>query len=239
MWSDGVRSTVAAVGCLCRRLPLFFRASPQTPLRVLGIIALDTLSVLRDGRRLSAATVHDLALFLDFEGCINARWDQKAHTPGECDAVRCRLEAAGHHERVATYLEQLGALEHGRPAVGGDRHRFHEVRTYREEVARLALTTAADIALRTDACDVDVDTLFRTLMQCQIIDDVLDYAGDITAGLPSFLTASASLAEARTLASTAARDYGAPGTPTTVFPLRVALMVVTMMTRFVLLVARR
>ena len=45
-------------------------------------------------------------------------------------------------------------------------------------------------------CDADLNILFRIVMQCQIIDDVLDYAKDMSAGLPSFLTASKSLPQA-------------------------------------------
>ena len=105
-----------------------------------------------------------------------------------------------------------------RPSIGGDRRRFDEVRSYREAVARLSLATAAAIALNAEGSeadiqaahgDSDVDTLFRIVMQCQIIDDVMDYAEDLSAGLPSFLTASASLPQAMALTARAARSYGA------------------------------
>lgn len=78
-------------------------------------------------------------------------------------------------------------------------------------------------------------------MQCQIIDDVTDYTEDVSAGLPSFLTASASLPQAMQLTAMAARHYGAPGgCAHGVFPLRLALRVVTAVTALVArLVARR
>jgi hypothetical protein len=38
-----LRSSLVACACLLRALPLFFRAAPKTPLRVLCIVALDTM----------------------------------------------------------------------------------------------------------------------------------------------------------------------------------------------------
>ena len=49
--------------------------------------------------------------------------------------------------------------------------------------------------------------LFRIAMQCQIIDDVLDYPQDMSAGLPSFLTAAESLPQALELSRLAALGY--------------------------------
>ena len=66
-------------------------------------------------------------------------------------------------------------------------------------------------------------------MQCQIIDDVVDYTEDVSAGLPSFLTATASLPQAMELTANAARHYAASrqSSGNGVFPLRVALCAVT------------
>src|SRR5438270_5900458 len=67
-------------------------------------------------------------------------------------------------------------------------------------------------------------------MQCQIIDDVLDYSRDRSAGLPSFLTACTSLPQALGLTRRAARGYaGDPRGARTadVFPLRAALFLVS------------
>ena len=67
---------------------------------------------------------------------------------------------------------------------------------------RLSLATVAAIALDAECLedairathrDGELEALCRIAMQCQIIDDVLDYSTDLAAGLPSFLTASASL----------------------------------------------
>ena len=141
-------------------------------------------------------------------------------------------------------------LESRRPAIGGDGRRFDEVRLYREDVARLVLETAAAIALDPEpvadempetVSDGDVDALVRILLQCQIIDDVLDYTDDLAAGLPSFLTASASLPQAMALTAEAARSYGASRARSrdSACPLRIALGVFTVVTKLVVRVAQQ
>jgi len=233
-----VRAMLVSVVCFFRAVPLWFRASPRTPLRVLGIVAFDTLHVLRYARPLPRRTITELAMFLDFEGCANAACDQKAADEAECHATRKWLECAGLGPRVEEYLRRLRALETARPLVGGDRRRFDVVRSYREAVATLALTTVATWALTPHGSsqdldglqgDADTDTLFRILMQCQIIDDVLDYAADASARLPSFLTAASALPQALALTADAVRVYagGPPHARRTVLPLRVALWIFT------------
>jgi len=228
--APALQATLVSLLCLLRGLPLFFRASPRTPLRVLGIIALDTLHVLRYSRLLPRTRIRELAQFLDLEGCANATWDHKPRCEEEFQAIRQRLEHAGLGSCLDAYLGHLRELESHRPSMGGDRRRFDEVRAYREGVARLSLSTAAEIALGPGE-HPEVDTLFRTLMQCQIIDDVLDYGEDMAAGLPSFLTASASLPLGFELTAASVRRYSAGGQG--LFPLRVALLVITAMTKIV------
>ena len=247
--SEHIRASLAAISCFVRGLPLFFAAAPKTPLRVLGIIALDTLHVLRYSRPLPRKRINALALFMDFEGCANAAWDHKDLCDVTYQVIRQRLEQAGLGLCVEEHLRQLRALESQRPSVGGDHRRFDEARSYREGVARLSIATAAAIALNAECSeedirlahtDTDVDTLFRILMQCQIIDDVLDYGKDLSAGLPSFLTACASLTQALELTANAARRYRARherSAPNGVFPLRMALSVVTALTILVVRVA--
>jgi hypothetical protein len=220
-------------------------------LRVLCIIALDTLHVLRHSQPLSRKRISELATFLDFQACTNAAWDHKDLCEAEYQAIRQRLEKAGLGSRIEEYLSQLRRLERRRPSIGGDHQRFVEVRSYREAVARLSLGTVVAIAMygecleeeiRAAYCDSDVETLFRIVMQCQIIDDVLDYTEDVSAGLPSFLTASASLPQAMELTAKAARSYAAsPGCSSGdgVFPLRMALCVFTAVTKLVVRVADR
>jgi hypothetical protein len=243
-----MRISLVSVTCLLRGLPLFFSATPKTPLRVLGIIALDTLHVLRHSQALPKKKVGELAMFLDLAGCTNAAWDHKDRCEAEYLAIRQRLEQAGLGSCIEEYLSRLRELERRRPSIGGDQRRFDDVRAYREAVARLSLATAAAIALNAECLeetiratqyDSDVETLFRILMQFQIIDDVVDYAEDLSAGLPSFLTASASLPQAMELTAKAARSYAASARRSSVFPLRLALSVVTAMTALAVRVADR
>ena len=184
-------------------------------MRVLCIVALDTLHALRHARPLPRRRISELAVFLDFQACTNAAWDHKHLCEAEYAAIRQRLEKAGLELWIEAYLSQLRELETRRPPIGGDHRRFDEVRSYREAVARLSLATVVAIALnakslddaiRATECDSDVETLFRIAMQCQIIDDVLDYTEDVPAGLPSFLTACASLPQAMELTAEAARS---------------------------------
>jgi hypothetical protein len=115
----------------------------------------------------------------------------------------------------------------------------------------LSLATITAIALNTEGLDEgirathrdgDVAALFRMAMQCQIIDDVVDYEEDLSAGLPSFLTASASLPQALSWTAEAARSYAlVPGHSAgrSVLPVRVALHLVTTVTKLVIAVAGR
>jgi hypothetical protein len=233
--------SLVSVACLLRGLPLFFAAAPRTPLRVLGIIALNTIHLLRHSRPLTGSRIRELAMFLDLEGCANADWDRKDLCAAEYQALRHRLEMAGLGLCIEEYLGRLRDLESHRPSIAGGQ-RFDDAREYREGVARLSIATAAAIALNVEslddaiqstARDPDVGTLFRILMQCQIIDDVMDYKEDVEAGLPSFLTASASLSEAITLTAEAARSY-AISDRRAVLPLRIALSIVSAVTTLVL-----
>ena len=181
-------------------------------------------------------------MFLDLEGFANKAWDRKDLCAAGYRALEHRLEQAGLGPCLAEYLDRLRKLESGRPSIGGD---AEAVRSYREAVARLSIATAAAIALNADCRahdilaahgDSDVDTLFRILMQCQVIDDVLDYQEDLSAGLPSFLTAPASLPQAMASMADAARSYAAGGEQSSraVFPLRLALFIVSALARFVI-----
>lgn len=239
-----LRESVVSAACFLRGLPLFVASQPKTPLRVLGIVAFDTLHVLRRSRWLPHKRISDLAVFLDFQGCANAAWDRKDFCQAELARNRQRLEDAGLGACIDAYLHRLGELESRRPPVGGNRVRFDEVRSYREAVVSLSIRTAAAIALndgRFDGVaqdDYDVDTLCRVLMQCQIIDDVMDYAEDRSAGLPSLLTASASLSEAMGMTAEAVRAYGSGSSRDAILPLRVALGVFTVVTMIVVRGAR-
>ena len=231
-------SDLAAVRCLLRGLPLLFRAAPKTPLRVLAIVALDTVHVLRTSRPLPRKKLGELALVLDFQADTNAAWDLKVRSREEHLSTLQRLETAGLGGYLGEYLGRLRALEGGRPPIGGDRRNFDAARAYREEVARLSLATVTAIALdapgvedaiRATRCDGDLDTLWRMAVLCQVIDDVVDYRSDLSAGLPSFLTSTATLSEAAAWTAGAARSYAAEARGA--YALRVALGVVSAVAR--------
>ena len=246
-----IRASLVSLACFLRGLPLFFCAAPSTPLRVLCVIALDTVHMLRTARPLPRSRCKQVAAFLDFQAGTNAVWDGKDLCAPEYRALRQRLEMAGLGPWITEYLSRLRELETRRPRIGGDLQCFDDVRAYREAVARLSLATITAIALNADCldegiratyCDTDVAALFRMAMQCQIIDDVVDYREDLSAGLPSFLTASASLAQAMASTAGAIGFYAArrgPSAGGVAFPLEAALHVITLATRLVVGVARR
>ena len=245
IWASSV-----AVACLLRGLPLFFAATPKTPLRVLCLIAFDTLHVLRTSQPLPRHRVQVLAKVLDLGACTNAALDRKRFCPEEHQAAWRWITNAGVATSVDEYLRQLRELERRRPLPAGDHRRFEEVRSYRERVARLSLGAISAIALGdgrvedgivATRCDHDLATLFRIVMLCQIIDDVLDYVEDISAGLPSFLTAAASLPQGLAWTTEAARSYAAfPAGSRSIrlFPLRLALLVVSMFTMLIIRASR-
>jgi len=245
----GLSSTLTAAVSVARGLSLLLSGRPRTPLRVLCITAFDTLHVLRHGKRLPTSRLKLLAALLDFAACTNAVFDHKAGCRDERRATRRLLDEAGIGSSVADYLRRLDDLESGRPLPGGDRCQFHEVRTYREAVVRLSLGMVATAASGNRcldeavmATDGDGDLLFRIVMQCQIIDDALDYSQDRAAGLPSFLTACESLPQALELTQIAARDYADDRRvvrPADVFPLRAALFLVSTCARLVVFLRRR
>jgi hypothetical protein len=192
----------------------------------------------------------ELAAILDFQAWTNAMWDRKPLRAAEYQELHARLEDAGLGMWVTEYLDRIRELETQRPSIGGDLRRFDEVRSYREAVARLSLATLAAIglnaacleeAIRATHRERDVAMLFRMAMLCQIIDDIIDYRDDLSAGLPSFLTASASPTQALALTAEAARSYATNHTRSSaddVFPLQVGLSFITAVTTLVVGVAR-
>jgi hypothetical protein len=210
----------------------------------LGIVALDTLHRLRRAAPLPPATIRAIASMMDFQGCANAAWDRKRLPDADCESLRQQLQRAGLGSFVDDYARRLCAAETRRPSVGGDHRRFDDVRAYREAVARLSMAAPAalalydaslDAALRATDDDADVATLFRVLMQCQIVDDVLDYAEDWSAALPSFLTATTPTSDALALTTGASRSYGDFfQRPAAILPLRAGLAVVSLATMIVL-----
>jgi len=266
-------ASLAAMISFLRGLPLFVSGRPRTPLRVLCLMAFDTVHVLRNSRRLSSHTLQTLASLLDFGACVNDFFDGNDFSRQEYRATRQALDRARMRthpdarlwakmtpekkcvlepiegftttSRVAVeeYMSRLRDLENQRPSPGGDVRQHRKVQAYRESVIRLSLGMIAATALdsltiedgiRATHCDEDLETLYRIVMLCQIIDDVFDLATDTAGGLPSFLTAHASPPKALALTSDAAIRYadrgGSPSSPH-VFPFRVALLGVSVLAK--------
>ena len=231
-------SRLTPIGSVWRCLPLFVSARPGTPLRVLCVMAFDALHQIRYSKPLPVERHRVLAALLDFGACANAIFDDKPHCRQELERTRQILDDAGLHSLVEDVLQRLSSLEGNRPSPFGDDQHFREARSYREGVARLWLETLAATAGIVATPDDDVlELLFRIVMQCQIIDDVLDYSRDASAGLPSFLTASASLPEAIERTHQAAREYARHQDlrrSNAVLPLRAALAMASIVARLMI-----
>jgi Fe-S oxidoreductase len=209
-------------------------------------MAFDTLHRLRNAKPLPMVKCRTLAALLDFGACANAAFDHKECCRHEYRQTLRLLEEAGIGSSVAEYLRRLRNLESRRPLPGGDHWQFRRVRLYREAVVRLSLGMVAatasgnrclDEGICATRCDADLKILFRIVMQCQIIDDVLDYSTDLSAGLPSFLTATKSPSQAFELTRLAALGYADDrDLPRTgdVFALRSALFLVSTCTKLVI-----
>ena len=243
-------SLLISVVSVLRSLPLFIAARPRTPLRVLCVMAFDALYALRTSKRPSKSSLRALAALLDFGACANAAFDNKGFCRNEFRATRQLLREAGWNSSVIEYLRRLRKLERSRPSPGGVPWQFHTVQLYREAVVRVSLETLVAAVIgrpcreeggRSTYRDQGLELLFRMVMQCQIIDDVVDYSKDASAGLPSFLTASDSLSLAFeltrqvTLEYADDRDLARTGD---VFPFRVALAGVSTCAKLVLLLGR-
>jgi hypothetical protein len=213
-------------------------------------MAFDALHQLRCSKPLPVATRRVLAAWLDFGACANAIFDDKEYSRKELELSRRILDEAGLHSIVEAVLRQLSDLEGRRPSPFGDDRRFHDARSYREAVVRLWLGTLAATAAGSRRLedgsvaafgDDVLEILFRIVMQCQIIDDVLDYSRDASADLPSFLTASASLPEAIERTHQASCEYAhhrdLPRSGD-VFPLRTALGIASICARLLILLRR-
>lgn len=241
LWDAAFATLIAAIS-LARGQLLLFSERPKTPLRILCIVAFDTLRQLRGGKRLSALEVKTLATLLDFAASANAAFDQKKSRPEEYRLTLQRLQEAGFGQPLADYLQRLTTLEEQRPLTAGDSSQFQKVVTYREAVVRLSLGIVAaatfaplslDQSIVATQNESDLNLLFRIVMQCQIIDDVLDYSQDRSACLPSFLTACQSLPLTLKLTQKAVQHY-ANSRPMTfapkLFPLRLALFQISFFT---------
>ena len=231
---------------LFRGVRLLLFARPKTPLRVLCAVTFDTMHRLRTSKRLPYSSQITLLALLDLGALMNARLDQKRFDERDYDVLQDKLTAAGLAELADDYLARLHAIEQCRPQPDGNNQRHREVVSYRESVIRISLAAVVSISFDCDRIDEGLDAIlgdddlqlvFKIVMLIQVIDDVLDYKKDAAAGLPSFLTASASLSNAFDLTRQAIqryRDIGELSLSDSVLPFRIALCAGTVGTRWLL-----
>lgn len=239
-----------ALGSVLRSVRLLMTDRPQTPLRALCIAAFDMLHVLRCSTRLTREQSRLLATVLDYGAHVNAELDSKPLNAADFRAARQELEAAGLGRLVEDYRIRLQQQERQRPAAGGQRDDYVQVELYREAIVRLSLGMLAamvfdlpsvEAGFQATNDDEALRLLVRIVMQCQIIDDVLDYSADAAAGLPGFLTVPDSLPEAYDLIKIAAIRYGDSSVAAphrALFPLRVALMATSVCARLAIVFGR-
>lgn len=213
---DAFTVGVTAVISLCRVVPFLWRERPATPLRILCMAAFDTVSMLRHCRRIRPDRLQDLAVLLDHAACLNRFYDEKGFSQQEYLATKKQLASAGIQQLAEVYRTWLRCLEQQRPAIGAESWEFHQARRYREEVVELSLAllsaqvferASLDESLASLNREEDMQLLLRIVMQCQVIDDVLDYRTDHFAGLPSFLTTSQTIAQGLAQTRRASRGY--------------------------------
>ncbi len=188
-----------------------------------------------------------LALLLDFGASANAYVDRKEFSRREYQSVRRLLNEEGMGPLTTEYFTRLRTLERGRPSMGDiPAH----ARSYREAVVRLSLAACAtatsctptieDGILATSG-DSDLNILYRIVMQCQILDDIIDYQKDLLIGLPGFLTGGRSLWQSLDLTGEASTGYANVCNSSVTMrtsPFRVALSLVTTLTRLALKLRR-
>lgn len=143
---------------------------------------------------------------LDLGACVNCLVDSKSSkcNPDPTKEVRTKLKELrenGHGPLACAYLRKLKSFEYDRLAPDDTPDVFSQTLRYREDVVRLSLGALATITnvssdlsagMRITQDDEAVSVLFCIVMQCPILDDVLDYRRDQALGLPTFLSAGAS-----------------------------------------------
>lgn len=155
-------------------------------------------------------------MLLEIGACINRFFDRKGFDRHAYRRLRRQTSRTYLAPITRDYIKRLRAIEQDRPLPGGDAERFHAVKAYRESVVRLslALVTAAVFDLKTlyqgmqaMRGEDEFEIIFCIVMQCQVIDDVLDYRKDKAAELPSFLTATTSRQASEGLTRHTVADY--------------------------------
>jgi hypothetical protein len=182
---------------------IYMSGRSGTLLRALCIAAYDVLHKARYGQALDSQSRLALAALLELGAGANRLLDGKAETRDPQLTMKLRtamreLRSRGHRSLVSSYLRHLIAQERLRPLPDGKHITAARIVAYREGVVRLSLGALATVAsltpdistgIRATCDDSATNALFRIVMHCQIVDDVLDYRKDRAASLPTFLTA--------------------------------------------------
>lgn len=246
-----VYACVVSSVSLLRGIEIMVRARPRTLLRVLCAVTFDTVYKLRTSRRLPFHRLEMILMLLECGACINRHFDRKGFDRHAYRGLRTKLKQAGMNRLAVAYTKQIKAIENGRPSPGGDALRYQDVRAYREAVIRLSLALVTAAAFDFDSPDDglavlrdkgDFEIICRIVMQCQVIDDVLDERKDRAAGLPSFLTATVSRGLALEMTEDLIADYREAKNlePTrAAFAFQIALAAVSAIAWFVLQVKRQ
>ena len=179
-----------ATAALVSNLPAFFRRHPQTPLRVLCIMALDYLSR-KEGHPLSPMRKRALAYALDVGAAINDHFDEKNLSASSYrDMRRTLAKMLADHVIWSGYYRDLRRVECERPLLPCS---YESVVRYRESVVEISLTFLLAVAgVPADSTQSQIPllrVLFPVAMLAQLIDDVMDWRHDLQWSLPSFITA--------------------------------------------------
>jgi hypothetical protein len=181
-----VRSaSLAALVCA----PMFFRARPQTPLRVVSIGAFEYFARLR-GTSLGALRRFTIACACDLGGLRDRFYDDATFDRAEYRELRSLLRRLAPESATTHYLRSLRFAERNRPVVvAGEFKDPAAVIAYRTGVLEITLSWLRDIA------KVNVDhERFRALLAVaslvQLVDDILDWKDDSASAQPSYVTAT-------------------------------------------------
>jgi hypothetical protein len=251
---DAIVLMPAAAVSLWRGLRFYLSRRTGTPLRALCIAAQDFLHKTRYGTPLDADAINTLAAMIELGARLNQLHDGKMLRDGR-ETINMRravpLEPRGgkHDRTLYCYMKALKDLECNRPLPAARGMSTPAIIAYREDVIRLSLGTVSTIAeINSDIASGIQSTkdmgamnvLFRIVMQCQILDDVLDQQKDTALKLPTFMTASSDSAAGFRLALQAVVGYSHRKRAATgeLALLNFALMSVTVATKIVIVAAR-
>jgi len=185
----GIPATAAA---FAMNLRFFATKRPGTPLRVASVIAID--AVLRGrGKSLKSAQRRAVIEAMELGALLNDRFDGDLYPAQALRSAVSWFRNSSSRELVKNYAKLLRLYERGRPQR---EEGLAAITSYRENVNRLSLAmlwalasdTSLEAAQREIHSDNSLQLLFRIIMQCQLIDDVLDIRKDRLQRLPSFAT---------------------------------------------------